>query len=91
MKNIGKKMKSYYDSQGRLSQYPTKQPMRIIALQKIAGCFSYNMKYTEKKVNEIIRENISFSDVELIRRELFQHRFIGRLKDGSEYWREKDS
>ena len=45
-------------------------------------------KYTEKEVNEIIRQNILFSDVELIRRELYQYKLIGRLRDGSEYWRE---
>ena len=84
-----KKMANYYDSQGRLTQYPTKKPMRLIALKRIADCFEYDRKYTEKEVNEIIKQNISFSDVELIRREMFQLKLIGRLRDGSEYWREK--
>lgn len=84
-----KKLVPYYDSEGRLIQYPSKKPMRLMALSKIADCFSFNKKYTEKEVNEIIRKNISFSDVELIRREMFQLKLIGRLRDGSEYWREK--
>jgi len=83
-----KKMPAYYDSEGRLLQYPSKRPMRMLALTKIAECFEMEKKYTEKEVNEIIRQNISFSDVELIRRELFQYKMIGRLRDGSEYWRE---
>ena len=83
-----KKMANYYDSQGRLSQYPTKKPMRVIALTKIADCFEYKRKYTEKEVNEIIKQNISFSDIELIRREMFQLKLLGRMKDGSVYWRE---
>ena len=83
-----KKMANYYDSQGRLSQYPTKRPMRVIALTKIADCFEFERKYTEKEVNAIIKQNISFSDVELVRREMFQLKLIGRLKDGSAYWRE---
>lgn len=48
----------YYDSEGRLSQYPNKRPRRQIALSKIADCFEKDRKYTEKEVNEIIRNNI---------------------------------
>lgn len=83
-----KKLLSYYDLEGRLTQYPSKKPMRLIALTKIAACFEKDRTYSEKEVNEIIRQNISFSDVELIRREMFQQKLIGRLRDGSEYWRE---
>lgn len=83
-----KKMSAYYDSEGRLSQYPRKKPLRIVALTKIAECFDKDRKYTEKEVNEIIKLNISFSDIELIRREMYEQKLIGRLRDGSEYWRE---
>ena len=90
-KNIeiySEKLKRYYDSEGKLTQYPSKRPMRIIALIKVAETFELEKKYTEKEVNEIIKASISFSDVELIRREMFQYRFINRLRDGSEYWAE---
>ena len=87
--NYQKKMANYYDSQGRLSQYPTRKPMRIIALTKIADCFEFGRNYTEKEVNAIIKQNISFSDIELVRREMFQLKLIGRLRDGSAYWREE--
>lgn len=83
-----KKLSVFYDSEGRLTQYPRKRPLRLIALKKIADCFDKDRKYTEKEVNEIIRQNISFSDIELIRREMFDHNLIGRKRDGSEYWRE---
>ncbi|MGN0603891.1 MAG: DUF2087 domain-containing protein [Oscillospiraceae bacterium] len=83
-----KKLSVFYDLEGRLTQYPRKKPLRLIALERIADCFDKDRKYTEKEVNEIIRQNISFSDIELIRREMFDHKLIGRLRDGSEYWRE---
>lgn len=85
-----KKLNNYYDSEERLIQYPSKKPMRIIALKKIAEQIDENRKYTEKEINEIIRLNIAFQDIELIRREMYQYRFLGRLKDGSEYWVEAD-
>lgn len=83
-----KKMANYYDEQGRLLQYPSKRPLRMIALSKIAESFEYGKKYTEKEVNEILRKHIAFTDVELIRREMFQMKLLGRLRDGSEYWKE---
>lgn len=85
-----KKLDNYYDSEGRLIQYPSKRPMRIIVLIKITEQMDANRKYTEKEINEIIRLNIAFRDIELIRREMFQYKLIGRLRDGSEYWVEND-
>lgn len=83
-----KKLSVFYDSQRRLTQYPRKRALRMTALANIADCLDKGRKYTEKEVNEIIRQNISFSDIELIRRELIDNRLLGRLRDGSEYWRE---
>ena len=85
-----KKLDNYYDANGRLIQYPSKRPMRIIVLMKIIEQIDTNMKYTDKEINEIIRLHITFNDIELIRREMYQYRFLGRLRDGSEYWVEKD-
>lgn len=92
-KSIGvysEKLKNYYNAEGKLIQYPSKRPMRIMTLAKIAERFEQGKKYTEKDVNEVIRASIAFSDIELIRRELFQYKFVGRLKDGSEYWSEEN-
>ena len=83
-----KKLSVFYDTQGRLKQYPRKKSLRIMALARIADRFEKGRKYTEKEVNEIIMQNISFSDYAIIRREMFQQKLIGRLSDGSEYWRE---
>lgn len=83
-----KKLENYYDSEGKLIQYPSKKPMRMMALAKIAAHFKYEQNYTEKEVNEIIKNHIAFNDIELIRRELFQYKMISRLRDGSKYWAE---
>lgn len=90
METYYKKLDNYYDSDERLVQYPSKKPMRIIVLIKIAEQMDVNRKYTEKEINQIIRLNIAFDDIELIRREMYQYKFLGRLRDGSEYWVETD-
>lgn len=84
-----KKMKYFYNENGKLVQYPSKKPMRMIALQRIATEFETDRKYTEKEVNQIIKSCISFTDIELIRREMVESKLIGRLRDGSEYWLEE--
>lgn len=85
-----KKLNHYYDSHGRLIQYPSKRPMRILALIRITEQIDAGRKYTEKEINEMIGRCIAFDDTALIRREMFQCRLIGRLRDGSEYWVEND-
>ncbi len=85
-----KKLDNYYDSNGRLIQYPSKKPMRIIVLIKIVEQMDAKKNYTEKEINEIIKLHIAFSDIELIRREMYQYKLLGRLRDGSAYWVEKD-
>ena len=83
------KLRHYYNSEGQLTQFPPKRPMRIIALSRIAEQFEPGKQYTEKEVNEVIKAAIAFSDVELIRRELFEYKFLGRQRDGSAYWLEE--
>lgn len=63
-----KKLDNYLDSDGRLVQYPSKRPMRILALIKIVEQMEADRKYTEKEVNEIIRSHIAFGDIELVRK-----------------------
>ena len=84
-----KKLQRYYTEEGKLTQFPPKRPMRIIALIEIAERFEAGKQYTEKEVNEIIKNAIAFNDIEMIRRELYEYKFLGRLRDGSSYWLEE--
>lgn len=86
---IRQKLAHYYDENGRLTQYPTKRPLRTLALSRIAEHFSPGAEYTEKQVNQIIAAQIAFSDVELIRRELYEGGYVDRLLNGSKYWKTK--
>lgn len=55
-----------------------------IVLQVIASNFSRNQKYTEKQINEVIKQ--FWPDFVTIRRDLFEFQFMNRTDDGSEYW-----
>lgn len=87
MKNYNQMADRAFDDSGRLKQYPSKKPVRQIVLRRIAERFTPEKNYTEQEVNQMIREQIAFSDIELIRRELIDHAILGRLRDGSAYWK----
>ncbi len=87
MKDYSKMADNYFHNTGLLKQYPAKKPVREIALQRFADLFEYGRDYSEKEVNQIIREHIAFSDIELIRRELIEYAFLNRERNGSRYWR----
>lgn len=87
MKDYNKIAENYYDQNGMLKQYPSKRPVREIVLARISEKFEVGKDYTEKEINQTIKEQIVFSDIEMIRRELFEYGFLDREHDGSRYWK----
>lgn len=69
---------------GPLSKFPIKQKRKIIVLRHIITKFDGTKKYTEKEVNEILK-NI-YSDYVTLRRYLIEYGFMDRMDDGSLYW-----
>ena len=79
----------YYDETGMLKQYPSKRPVRMIVLQRIADRFAHGKNCTEKEINQMIREQIAFLNIALIRRGLIDYAFLSWERDGSRYWKNK--
>ena len=77
----------YYDENGLLKQYPSKQQLKELALYRIAEKVEAGKDYTEKEITALIKECISFPDAPMIRRELIDMKFMAREKDGSRYWK----
>lgn len=84
------KLQNFITEDGKLKQYPSKKPLRMLALAYLASRFEHGKRYTEKEVNEIIKQWHTFSDHELLRREMYTWHFMDRERDGSAYWLEKD-
>lgn len=84
--NYEESFQRHLTDEGIIKQYPSKKPVRMLALAYIAEHFEKEKRYSEKEVNEIIKKWHSFSDHELIRRELIVYGFMGRMRDGSAYW-----
>ncbi len=80
-------IENYLDNNGKIKFYPTKLQKKLFVLNHLLSHFVYNYIYSEKEVNELIKQNISFEDYILIRRELIDNHLLKRTNNGSNYWR----
>ncbi|WP_217557434.1 DUF2087 domain-containing protein [Paenibacillus sp. GbtcB18] len=69
---------------GPLNKFPKKEKRKIAILRQLAVRFEADRKYTEKEVNEVLKE--AWHDYVTIRRYLVEYGFMKRHDDGSAYW-----
>ena len=74
----------FLDSEGRLTKYPAKLKLRITALMYLASKFEFGRKYSEKEINEVLKKWHTFEDWAMLRRELYNKRFMDRTTIGLE-------
>lgn len=72
---------------GPLHVFPKKEKKKIAILKHLAYKFASNRTYTEKEVNAILQP--VFEDYVTLRRYLIDYGFLGRTRDGGEYWVKK--
>lgn len=89
MKQGGKVIDNFLDAAGRLTKYPSKHQMKLLALAFLSSKLETNRRYSEKELNQILNNWSTFGDPATLRRELYNNRFIDRKSDGSEYWLEE--
>lgn len=80
-------LRPFLDDDGRLRQWPTKMKKQLAAYAWLATFFEFGREYSEKEVNEILRGAHTFEDWALLRRGLYDHRYLDRESDGSRYRR----
>ena len=82
-----KVLKDYLAQDGTISQLPTNHRKLDVILRYLAEKFTFDRKYSEKEVNEIIA---AFNeDISGLRRDLISIGYMDRERDGSAYWRVK--
>lgn len=77
------KLLEKYFTDGKLTTFPIKQKRKLVVLRYIAKMFDPNKVYTEKEVNQVIKD--VYDDYVTIRRYLIEYGFMERNRDGSEY------
>lgn len=68
----------------KLKTFPRKEKKKIIVLAKIAEQLEREKRYTEKELNQILKE--IYDDYVVIRRYLIEYGFMERTNDCKEYW-----
>ena len=63
-----------------------KQKDQNLILQYIKNKFTADIFYSEKEVNQTIKDSITFDDYAIIRRELIEKRYLNRSDDCKKYW-----
>ena len=67
--------------------WPKKPKDKQIVIEWLSKKFKFEKQYSEKEVNQIIKNHHSFNDAPLLRRELISRLFLNRKDDGSVYWK----
>jgi hypothetical protein len=86
--DIRKVLKAYLNADGTLKQLPPEGKKMIIILNFILDAFPFDMTFTEKEVNTILRR--FHVDTATLRRSLIDHGLMARESDGTRYWRVKE-
>jgi hypothetical protein len=69
---------------GRLCRFPRKQKHKVAVLVQILRRFDAQRRYTQREVNEILAT--ASEDYTTLCRYMVDFGFLGRTRDGSEYW-----
>jgi hypothetical protein len=69
---------------GMLSRFPKKQKHKVAVLVQILKRFDATRRYTQREVNEILAT--AAEDYTTLRRYMVDYGFLGRTRDGAEYW-----
>lgn len=80
----------FLDKDGKIKVWPAKHQYKREVVRYLSKKFVALKSYTEKEVNEIIKENHTFNDYFILRRSLIDYGFLKRLADGSKYWKEEE-
>lgn len=80
-------LKNHLDGEGRLTLWPSKRSLQVIALDYLAAKIELEKNYSERELNVLLNQWHTFGDAALLRRELYERGLLNREKDGSAYWR----
>lgn len=80
-----KVLDGYFNKAGtRLIDFPRKLKRKLIILDELIKQFDKKKMYSEQEVNKLLKQ--FYDDYTLIRRLFVEYNYMGRTKNGYEYW-----
>jgi hypothetical protein len=89
--SLPRALRPFVDADGRIRQWPSRQKTQRMAAALLAQRFEPGRQYTETEVNMLLMDGHTFADWALLRRVLYDWRFLDRESDGSRYWVRSDA
>jgi hypothetical protein len=80
-----RELRPFLDDEGRLKAWPSRQKVQRMAAVWLVQHFEAGHEYSEREVNELLNTWHTFEDWALLRRMLYDWRFLDREPDGSRY------
>lgn len=77
---------SWLDSQGRLTGWPAKRALQVLASHYLVAKFDGSRRYSESEINAILDAWSLFRDAARLRRDMVDLGLLARTTDGREYW-----
>lgn len=87
--NPQERINAFLDKDGKVRLMPKRRTDRLLVLMHLAQNFEFDRSYGESEVNDILKGANSFSDHVMLRRELYDHGFLTRNQDGTDYQRSR--
>src|SRR5262245_65191778 len=84
--DLPRPLRPFVDDEGRVTQWPSRQKVQRMAAALLARRFEPGRDYTEAEVNLLLMDGHTFADWALLRRVLYDWRFLDRESDCSRYW-----
>lgn len=78
-------LKNFLDAEAKLIAFPAKRKKKLYALIYLSRKLEAEHEYTECEINEVLSNWHTFADSAMLRRELYNYRFLDRSKDGRVY------
>lgn len=74
-----------YVINNQIKYWPSKHKDKLLVLTFLSTFFETNKVYSEKEVNDIIRDHHLFNDHTMLRRGLIDYKLLTRTQNGKEY------
>lgn len=76
------------DARGRITRWSSKLKDQQAMMEYVLDKFAVERSYSEKEINELLRQWYLDDDFVLLRRSMVDAGLLKRTKDGARYWRE---
>lgn len=79
------KFTALFNTDGKISRWPAKRKYQVMLVNHLQTKMPQTGEYSEKEINEIIKNQITLEDFVMLRRELVDSGALNRTPDGRIY------